>query len=83
LSGNEPWWILLACALTVYPALFIWIGLPAFEGLWKLLLRAPALTGPSLAGRLAWLGVAAAGAAFFAFGFVPLVVAAWHLLAMR
>jgi hypothetical protein len=82
-SGNDPWWVLLACVLTVYPALLILVGLPAFEGLWKVLLRAPGLKGSSLAGRLGWLGVATMGVAFLALGLMPLVLAAWHLLGMR
>ena len=82
LSGGDRWWIRLACALTVYPALFIWIGLPAVEGLWKLFLRAPVRTGPSAAGRLGWLVRVAVCIVFLAVGLAPLLVTAWHLLAL-
>jgi hypothetical protein len=82
LSRNDPWWVLLACALTVYPALFIWVGLPAFEGLWKLLLRAPVRARQSLARRLWWAALAAIGVVLVAAGLAPLLAAVWHLLAM-
>jgi hypothetical protein len=53
-TRNDPWWLLLVCASTLYPALFLWFSVGAFEGLWRLYLRPPWAKGPSSAGQ--WAG---------------------------
>jgi hypothetical protein len=80
LFGHDSASVLVACLLTIYPALLLMLAVPAFEGLWKLALRAPA--GKSAAASH-WLWFAiwfVVGMLLFLVGIGPLVAALWHLL---
>jgi hypothetical protein len=77
--GHDSPWVLVACVLTIYPAIFIWLSLPAFEGLWKVLLRTPRTK--SVRAWIAFAFILSISIVWTAFGVVLLAAAIWQLLA--
>ena len=77
-TGHDTFWVLLACNLTIYPALFIFFSLPAIGAIWRILLRAP--VGKPIGAWLGFLLVLAFPTVFFCFGFVIYASAIWHMV---
>ena len=77
-TGHDTFWVLLACNLTIYPALFIFFSLPAIGAIWRILLRAP--IGKPISAWLGFLLVLAFPTVFFCFGFLIYASAIWHMV---
>ncbi len=76
--GHESPWVMLACVLTILPALFIWFSVPAVEGAWWILLRTP--WGQPAVAWLRFSAMLAVAVAFVALGVAVLVGGIWRLI---